>query len=1293
MELNTASAPAAVAPSGKRKDRSDRTDRPTGKKIAVISEANPDAPIPEKPDFRLTESVEDFKIRALNIAINAGDCYKDLTPGFILNMGRVVETDSENQGGGAGKSKGKTRNAKSKRKSGKQITPKAKHTQVKITEEKTRFALTPTQKKNIFDTLLVTMFDMNQELAMKTLTKYPFSLEKDALKRKIITFFYKNGFDVPPINDTNNVTISIKNYIEENYFQCPSGRKFKYNLHMSEDDRTKIPSFADNKINIIYDAAGMLPHNIFLPDTYKIVYTPGTYIDPGVKITNLIEQPNILNIEGIIPNRLQQKNYNIDNKILEKYGLNDIIHNISINYKPKQDGSAADAIDFDFTINTWEKGSIKQIDFNPTVIQSRFSISDITNTFTFQTFSNKKYQRDQTKLSAIAEGFRKWVYAPPSISIENHAKEYFNGNATKNKFIYDNYSNFINDKPATFYKYSNEFIKFLIMKELGDTMQVMWLDVITDDPEIKGANNKPITKENTFVMTGDSMLIARCILNGYNCIHLQGASTIFYLSNVDMETLPLMSEKLPELKPHHDEKKTAAILEIINPKYQEPEIERNKIIGNIMENVNIDERLNFYLTNNINVINKVIKKGNDIEKTVEGQNLCYYIAACLIHHTQIIYNKLRVIVGITDEIINQFKFKELFDESSLANGFYKFLDINYLEEDTPIVDPFAPTLCYTNDWNFVFYNKLTNRYLTGEFTYEEDTIFNTVFPYDIPNDPISQRPINSTDLKNKVKDYIKYYQSLPYPKEFNGELTGKNKIGFISGLDVGFSLLYKITEEEIKEIKNVDYFLEKMGTQDTTLIDHILIPNKVPVTPETYKYCVTKIVKLATKAEPATKAKPKYRGGGLEYTEGLADYEYETYKLYFKNPGYATFYALTRFPRVFLMGYSILRFIRKVFHITTPTITELFTFCKDMLEPDISRLLTNIFSNLNEINYYYNVNTDEEFAARLKRLRIMDDQMYSTIRMLQGLSSMTGIFTTNNERLLETVGTMLKEQVPVMVGSAVTPELEKLLKANSELFTERASRFFQLLIQHYNELADAGRADMVNSISCYENKINNRILTHVPEIMAPIEVMKEQALQANVVRMASVNSDVKNTVETVEPALEKIVPKVTKLSPIMETSESPSRSVEEVVATPSLVEEVVAPKHKELAENWSKTFSANPILSKKIRSASRRWINQRVQELSHQASQMTEENVVKASKTPGFQGLLRNIFFSRKKPAVTSRRTQAPLSTLVEEQSYSEEEPVWSGKIPAMGLAGGAGRKTKKRTPLKHKRTRRKERK
>ncbi len=200
--------------------------------VAVPVEAPP--PV-ERPDFRATESFEDFKIRILNLAINAGDCYKDLTPSFSVSIGGIATED----GAGAAEEYGEDESVAP---SDAASTATGAAAAVPRERKPPKKALKATQKKAIFDELLVVMFDLYQEVATVTDHSHVDWEKKDEFKKKVITFFYKNGFDTDPINDTNNVTTAIKNFIEENYFQCPKGRKFKYNLHMSETDKQKIPA-------------------------------------------------------------------------------------------------------------------------------------------------------------------------------------------------------------------------------------------------------------------------------------------------------------------------------------------------------------------------------------------------------------------------------------------------------------------------------------------------------------------------------------------------------------------------------------------------------------------------------------------------------------------------------------------------------------------------------------------------------------------------------------------------------------------------------------------------------------------------------------------------------------------------------------------------------------------------------------------------------------------------------------------------------------------------------------------
>jgi hypothetical protein len=961
------------------------------------------------------ETYEDFKLRILNLAINAGDCYKDLTPAFTEGGDDINEGASTTTGASSARG---------------------------------RNALSAEQKKKIFDQLLVYMFDLTDEVAMKTLSTDPIAAEKDALKRKVITFFYKNGFDVPPINDTNNVTTSIKNFVEENYFVCPKGRNFKYNLHMSEDDRQKFPQLGIDGINIIYDAAGVLPQNIFLPGSYEIICTPGSYIDPGTKIKNPQELPNVKTSKGIIPDSLRNApyRYTIGSDILRKYGLSDIVTSIDISYEgltKTEPRRPQESFQISFIVNTRDKarkdkkGKVGPITFNPTSIGSGFGFRERNSFYQHQIFNG----------------------------VEDRAAEYFQGNAQKNKFIYENHARFMdeNESDGIENEITNEFIKYIIMKELGDTLQVLWLDVITEDPSYIGASGKPITKENTFVMTGDAMLIARCILNGYNCIYLSGASSTFYLSNVAMATLPLLSEKLPELAANPMEgrmrktpgpkvaPKTPGALGVVEEPY----------VGFVEDPIN--PALNEYLTHNYGVINSLITKGN-MEGSLAGKNIWFYFAAYLKHYTDVMREVLRE-SGADAETIRMFHLNGLGEGGK--GGFYRFrtADAHFQDvEETPKViavsDEKKLYKCFPNKYDVI----LKSEKKTGTYYYAGE--YNELF----------ERISGYMTLENKARFYTQYYSNeIKYPSELVSDITQTETI--IKNFNQS-NTLYNINSYDIQSsLHNVAYFLHKLQTESSD--KDISIERTIGGL-----YCYF--------GEEETGLTPRKRGkqsgGAFEYMERPADYEFKTYRPYFANPGYATFYALSRFPRVFLMGYSIMRFLRNVLQAETNKINTLFKFCEDALDPQLSKLLTEVFLNADEPNYYYNVDSIVELKKQIERFATLDTYMYYTIEIIRDVSRESRLFAPGNEKLMETINGMLLGRSSVY-EVIISPELKKVIIENGSLFIEVVTEFFRALIQNYNDLADVGKADMVNNISCYEHKIKNSVMSGVEEIMMPLEIL------------------------------------------------------------------------------------------------------------------------------------------------------------------------------------------------------------
>ena len=108
-----------------------------------------------------------------------------------------------------------------------------------------------------------------------------------------------------------------------------------------------------------------------------------------------------------------------------------------------------------------------------------------------------------TQLGDINGIFNKRTFSPET--------DYFKGNDTKNEYILNNY---LANK--------NESKKFILAKELGDTLQVIWLDYIFD-------TNGEISREKTVIVTCDTVVCYRAIVNRVGCILTHNGKTSYFL--------------------------------------------------------------------------------------------------------------------------------------------------------------------------------------------------------------------------------------------------------------------------------------------------------------------------------------------------------------------------------------------------------------------------------------------------------------------------------------------------------------------------------------------------------------------------------------------------------------------------------------------------------------------------------------------------------------------------------------------------------------------------------------------
>jgi hypothetical protein len=103
--------------------------------------------------------------------------------------------------------------------------------------------------------------------------------------------------------------------------------------------------------------------------------------------------------------------------------------------------------------------------------------------------------------------------------------KYFQGNITKNKFISENIGNTLECK------------KFILMKELGDTLQVEWLNTIfAEDPLIK--------RENTVIGTTDTVVKLRAAVNRIGSIHTTAAGKTTWMTagNLDAASIAIINK-------------------------------------------------------------------------------------------------------------------------------------------------------------------------------------------------------------------------------------------------------------------------------------------------------------------------------------------------------------------------------------------------------------------------------------------------------------------------------------------------------------------------------------------------------------------------------------------------------------------------------------------------------------------------------------------------------------------------------------------------------------------------------
>jgi hypothetical protein len=117
--------------------------------------------------------------------------------------------------------------------------------------------------------------------------------------------------------------------------------------------------------------------------------------------------------------------------------------------------------------------------------------------------------------------------------------DYFKGNEVKAKYIKDNYAKIsTNGTDKNGKNVRNEIKKYLLVKELGDTLQVQWLNYIFE----KSAN--AYNKGNTVIITNDVVVMYRAIINGVAVLLTYGGKSILYRATGNEEDQRIITAAL-----------------------------------------------------------------------------------------------------------------------------------------------------------------------------------------------------------------------------------------------------------------------------------------------------------------------------------------------------------------------------------------------------------------------------------------------------------------------------------------------------------------------------------------------------------------------------------------------------------------------------------------------------------------------------------------------------------------------------------------------------------------------------
>lgn len=330
--------------------------------------------------------------------------------------------------------------------------------------------------------------------------------------------------------------------------------------------------------------------------------------------------------------------------------------------------------------------------------------------------------------------------------------DYFQGNPYKNKYILDNFSK--KDE----IEYKKEVKKYLLVKELGDTLQVAYLDKLltyietnpteasqqfpelisnkrrggdidneneNEDTISTGFDN--ISRDNTYITTNDNNVLYRSLINNVNCALQQGKNKEFrevvYRDLIPEEELKLLRKQKKEV-----------IDDIIGKNNKVIQLLKTIATGDNVDKITSNGKPIGYLS-----ASKIDTSDNIKIRKTYMKNVLNYVALCLelINKNIRTILELRTIVNVQyyDSFLKdceKFLFSNPFEESNDKTTYILLNNIQYMlpniigfgiDEDNVNKKP-KKRDCGSPDYGY--YDIVMNRYYTFDENVNEDVIISDV---------------------------------------------------------------------------------------------------------------------------------------------------------------------------------------------------------------------------------------------------------------------------------------------------------------------------------------------------------------------------------------------------------------------------------------------------------------------------------------------------------------------------------------------------------------------------------------